>query len=498
MDVYLKNPILHGICPSCGHASERMHSHYWRTLTDTPMAERAVTLHLRCRKFFCDQQACSQRIFTERHPSWCRPYARKTERLRSFLTKLAFSLAAEAASRLVPFYGVRVSADTFLALVRSEPLRAFQDPAVIGLDDWAMKKGHQYGTLVCDLETKRPIGLFPGRTTEAVKAWLAPYPSIRMVTRDGSREYAKAIAEARPEALQITDRWHLFHHVSRSVDHWLKRVFPGKGKMSVSFASSTPAARGSTSRPLTEKEEQKWQVIQQVQAQHRQGVSISRISRNVSLDRKTVRKYCSLRTPMSHERHRPHSVEPYRSVVLPLVQKGVSSAHIFTVLQAKGYRKSFSTLKDFLARVRANPTEHTSSQVFRLSRSRLHTYLWSPATLSSQEAAAIKVLEDQYPSLREVKDLVETFQQRMQHRNDWPSFEAWVQQAAQSHIPEIQNVSTYLYSDWHAVANAYRFPWSNGLVEGHVNRIKVMKRQMYGRANIDLLRQKVLYTWPKV
>lgn len=391
-----------------------------------------------------------------------------------------------------------MSADTFLALVRSEPLRAFQAPAVIGLDDWAMKKGHQYGTLICDLETKRPIGLFAGRTTESVKAWLAPYPSIRMVTRDGSQEYAKAIAEARPDALQITDRWHLFHHVSRSVDHWLKRVFPEKGKISVSLASSKSAASESTSRLLTEKEEQKWHMIQQVQAQHRQCISISRISRDLSLDRKMFRKYCSLQAPMSHERHRSHSVEPYRSVILPLVKKGVSSTHIFTVIQAQGYQKSFSTLKDFLALLRASPAEHASPHVFPLSRNRLHTYLWSPSALASQEAAAIKVLEDQYPSLREVKVLVETFQQRMQHRTDWASFEAWVQQAAQSSIPEMQNVSTYLYSDWNAMANAYHFPWSNGLVEGHVNRIKVMKRQMYGRANVDLLRQKVLYTWPKV
>lgn len=197
---YLQGQATNSSCPICHRSSARIHSFYWRTLRDTPIGNEPVILHLRARKFFCDHPTCSQRIFTERHPSSCSPYARKTDRLLSFLTMLGFSLSAEAASRFVPFYGVRVSADTFLSLVRNESFPSVHPSVAIGLDDWAFKKGHRYGTIICDLVTKRPIGLLNGRSKEEVEAWLTSYKDIRIVKRDGSKEYAKAITGAHPKA----------------------------------------------------------------------------------------------------------------------------------------------------------------------------------------------------------------------------------------------------------------------------------------------------------
>lgn len=108
----------------------------------------------------------------------------------------------------------------------------------------------------------------------------------------------------------------------------------------------------------------------------------------------------------------------------------------------------------------------------------------------------MNLLEETHAAFVEIRILIREFQDQMMKRNDWFSFIDWVQQASRSTIEEMRRFSTYLYSDWEAVTNAYHFSWNNGLVEGHVNRLKVIKRQMYGQANIDLLRQKFcIHCW---
>lgn len=172
--------------PSCILLSRRIHSRYWRILQDTPIRSASIVLHVRARKFFCDQPDCSQKIFTERQLHWWASYSLGTGRLDAFLKQLAFSISAESASSLSCHYGVPTSADAFLSIVRKEEFLPAESLSVIGIDDWALKKGQRYRSIICDLTNRKPIDLLESRTAEDVKSRLAQYPSIQAVSRDGS------------------------------------------------------------------------------------------------------------------------------------------------------------------------------------------------------------------------------------------------------------------------------------------------------------------------
>ena len=183
-------------------------------------------------------------------------------RLAAFFRQLAFSLSAEAASCISSKYGAPLNGDAFLYLIRKEQLPAIAEPRVIGLDDWALKRGMRYRTIICDLERKRPIELLESRKEKVVSNWLKKHPSIRVSSRDGSTEYAKALSTGAPKAIQVTDRLHLFHNLNKRIDQFLKRKFPlGISWKEITTTESSPK---SYDKILTESEEKKWQLIQQV------------------------------------------------------------------------------------------------------------------------------------------------------------------------------------------------------------------------------------------
>jgi len=145
-------------CPSCGAVCGRVHSRYWRTVADLPAAGRRAALILRARRFFCDDTACERRIFTERFEGVVETRARRTTRLNDLLHCLAIALGGRPAVSLSRRLNVEVSNDTLLRIVRRRGVREFPAPSIIGIDDWAWRRNHRYGTLICDLERRRTIG----------------------------------------------------------------------------------------------------------------------------------------------------------------------------------------------------------------------------------------------------------------------------------------------------------------------------------------------------
>lgn len=488
--LYLESTHRGSRCPSCHHVSCRTHSRYWRTLKDTPLHSTPVFLHVRARKFFCHQPDCPQQIFTERHPDWWDAYNRKTLRLAAFFRHLAFSLSAEAASSVSSRYGATLSGDAFLYLIRKEQLPTIEEPRVIGLDDWALKRGKRYGTVICDLERKRPIELLESRKEKVVSAWLKEHPSLQITSRDGSMEYAKALSKGAPQAIQVTDRWHLFHNLNKRIEQFLKRKFP----LGITWQEETGTRPFPAPNPkaLTEREAKKWQFIQLVQQQHQKGIRKADLCREFSLDRKTVSRYIQLEIPPHVERKRTHSADPYQPLILSLMKQKASKRRIFEVLQEMGFRKSFSTLKGYLLKLQKQDSNGEQKQrVFKLPRQKLHSSLWSKLP-EGQEKQAIHRLLKEDAELKELQLLLDQFQQIMRVHREPDALAIWIEHAEQTGIKELNQFGSYLRSDWQAVQNALVHRWSNGLVEGHVNRIKVIKRQMYGRAKFDLLRLKVL------
>ncbi len=427
----------------------------------------------------------------ERRPDWWGSYDRKTYRLTAFFRHLAFSLSAEAESRIASQYGAILSGDAFLYLIRKEQLPAIEEPRVIGLDDWALKRGKRYGTVICDLERRRPIELLESRKEKVVSDWLKAYPSVRVTSKDGSTEYAKALSKGAPQAIQVTDRWHLFHNLNKRIEQFLKRKFPS----GIIWQEGVDAGCSSESKQkaLTEREAKKWQFIQQVQLQYRKGTRIADLCREFSLDRKTVSRYVQMESFPLVERKRIHSADPYHPLILSLMKQKVSKRQIFEVLQEKGYQKSFSTLKGYLLKVQKQEgSDQQKHALYKLPRQKIHSYLWSKP-LEGPEKQVIHQLLKEDGQLQELQLLLKQFQQMMRIQRESDALSAWIERAEKTGIKELIQFAHYLRSDWQAVQNALVHPWSNGMVEGHVNRIKVIKRQMYGRANFDLLRIKILY-----
>jgi len=197
-------------CPVCKTPSSRIHSRYQRVLRDLPWHGAIVRMRLLCRRFYCRSPECSRRIFTERIPKVVRRYGRFTERSRQVLSLIGYALGGESGARLAEHIGLETSADTVVRTLKSSAPEENHPPVrVIGVDDWAWRKGQHYGTILVDLERHKVVGLLPDRSAESLAQWLKNEPSVEVVARDRAGLYAEGATKGAPDAVQVADRFHL-------------------------------------------------------------------------------------------------------------------------------------------------------------------------------------------------------------------------------------------------------------------------------------------------
>lgn len=504
-------------CPKCGQVSTRRHSMYTRTVSDLPWVKIPIQLHLTMRRFFCDNPECGRCTFTEQIPTTVAPHARRTRRLADAHRAVAFALGGEAGTRLAQDLHISISADTLLRAIRGFVEAPPSCPRVVGIDDWAMRKGHRYGTIIINLEEHRPIDLLPDRETATVATWLKRYPSIEIVTRDRANAYAEGIRQGAPQAAQVADRWHLLQNLQEAVKRFMDRQHGALRQVKIS--SSVPSLSVSPSIPTIEppslqpKASSRVQLIEarrakrlynyeQVRSLRQQGLSQRQIARNLHLHRKTIRRYLNMDVfpERSARRATPDPLDPFLPYLERQWQAGFHNAvQLWREILQQGYTGSQIRVsrwahqqRQSLVRTVPGPPVITSSQHALSARQAAWLVVCPTKDLKTEEQEWLSELKRICPVVEVIHTLAQSFGQMIrEHKKDMLA--NWIQAAYLSGLDDLRHFAIGLERDFAAVEAALRFAWSNGPTEGHVHRLKLIKRQMYGRANFDLLRLRVLH-----
>jgi transposase len=500
-------------CPDCQQMSARFHGRYQRHPADLPCGGYTIQLNLTVPRFFCDNEACSRRTFSATFPNILRPYARCTDRLTSQQRRVAFAVGGEAGCRLLNNMSMPVSADTLIRLVRSAPEPVVATPRVLGVDDWAKRKGQSYGTILVDLEKQVVVDLLDERSPESFSDWLEEHPGVEIITRDRGADYKEGATKGAPEAVQIADRFHLLQNVADTLKRMLAQRTNKLRQAARQVAAEQEKAVNRTPKldmmaAVAEEAIQETQspptlrqlYFTEVKEYQRQGWSQRAVAAHLNLDRRTVSKYFALEScperpsvPQSTPK-----VMPHLAYLSQRWQEGCHSIkQLHAELEGQGFTGHYTTVCRAVKRLLTNgkialPAPQLSVPVPKLSVTQAVWLLLHPdERLEERDCQLRDKLCEICQEIEISRQLAQSFCELVRERAA-EKLDDWLKRAKESGIAAFKNFAIGLQRDYDVVKAALAYEWSNGQVEGQVNRLKFIKRQMYGRAKFDLLRKRVL------
>ena len=390
---------------------------------------------------------------------------------------------------------------TVLNVLRSKPIPAVGQPRLIGVDDFAFKRGHTYGTVIVNLETHKPIDLLPDRQASTLTTWLKAHPSVKLVTRDRSREYAQAITEGAPKAQQVVDRWHLLKNLremlQRVVDAnrpvIVEIVAQARQPVTLPRSSSETIARDAARARRQQRHEQVRKVFAQVG-------TINGTAKKLGISRWLVRESLKAGTPTHRQFNKriPSILDSFETHLFSRWLQGCRSARILWLeLRAKGFSGSLKCVERWVRKQRlaaeAAPKQATVKRPDQGFNVRALSFLLirEGSDLNEEESVLVNKLERGCADLAVTRGLVLRFARGLRERKP-DVLEVWLVEAKASKIKVLQDFVVGLERELSAIKAAFSLAWSNGPVEGMVNKIKFIKRQMFGRASFELLRRRVL------
>ena len=508
-------------CPRCGQESARVHGGYSRVMADGAAGGRPVLIVLAVRRFRCQNPGCTAVTFAEQAAGVSERYRRRSVPLLGMLAGFGLELAGRAAARLAGTLGIAVHPATVLRLIAAAAEPAVTAaPEVLGVDDFALAKGQVYGTVLVDMRSGDVIDLLPDREAASFETWLKAHPGAQVICRDRAGAYAEGARNGAPAAIQVADRWHLWHNLA---EHAEKAVTAHRGCLK--DPDPDPADGDAPPGPdtsllpagpdgLRDVDGRERRLVSRTRERHAAvhellaaGHSLSSASRALGLDRKTARRFArqpDADTLLVKATSRPSVLDPFKPYLGQRWNQGITNAAaLHEEIRARGwtggiqaverYLRQFRTADGRDRQARARPQLTAPSAPAPPKTRQITSWLLRrPETLTDDEHAQLAAIRARCPHIDALAGHVTSFAQMMTHRTGQNDLETWLAAAETSDLPELRSFAHGIRLDQQAVTNGLTLPWSSGTVEGTVNKIKMLKRQMYGPASFTLLRKRVI------
>jgi transposase len=502
-------------CPMCSTPSQRVHSSYRRSLHDLPWQGRPVTIEVATRRFHCGNRGCVRRTFRERLTGVARRSGRRTGRLRELQHHLGLALGGEAGARLAARIAVPTSPDTLLRLASARPNpETVATPRVLGIDDWAWKRGRRYGTVLVNLETNEVIDLLPDREAATVAAWLRDRPGVEIVARDRAGAYADGIRQGAPGAVQVAERWHLLRNLGeavqalgdrhcaaarRAAQHVRAHLKVAQESAAIPVDHSKPpsmptAAQQASAAPLARRQSQ----YEEAARLHSVGATISRIAAEIGVDRKTVRGWLRLgQAPLWQQPSSDSILDPFKSL---LGRRWSEGCHNAAQALARTSRPRPPRRRFRGSRLGRRASWRVSAQRGRFERAATaglaDTERLSLGPAPDDEPIAVgrrgRIFITQLLDAEPALGVAVTWAKRLNKLLQRRAIDNLDEVLAAAAGTLFANFAVSLRRDFDAINAALVLPWTTSPVEGQISRIKMLKRTMYGRAGFELLRARVL------
>jgi transposase len=476
--VRARTPPVAVACPDCGVSTARVHGLYERTVGDVPVDARRVQIVVRVRRLVCPTSGC-RRTFREQVPGVLQRYQRRTLRLQAFVDAVARELAGRGAARLLSTLAVPLSRHATVRALLRIPLATPAVPRVLGVDDFALRRRSRYATVLIDAQTRRRVDVLPDRNADTLEAWLRQHPGVEVVCRDRSGAYAEAVRRALPDAIQVADRWHLWHGLGEAV----RREAAAHSACWAKAGRMQDGPRAATTR-------ERWQ---QIHALLEQNVGLLECARRLNLSLNTIKRYARTREPERLQRtpqYRPTLVDPYRDHLRRRREQepAVGNLQLFREIKALGYAGSMNLLVRYITQGRVEGDRPPMSP-----RRLAGLVLTHPDHLTDTQRERRRELTTACPDMIDLTGLVGSFADLLRPREaNNARLDAWIAAVRAADLPHLHTFARGLELDLDAVHAAVTMPYHNGGTEGVNTKTKRIMRQMHGRAGFTLLRHRIL------
>ncbi|KOG08233.1 hypothetical protein ADK34_39275 [Streptomyces viridochromogenes] len=470
-------------CPGCRARARRVHSCYERSLAERPLSGKKLLVRLRVRPFFCDRAACRRRTFVEQVSGLSERYRRASLGLKAWLYQVAVELGGRPGERLCRRMHLTAGRTRLLELLVPPPVPQ-RAPRVLGVDEFAFRRGRAYGTILVDVEAGQVVDVLPDRTSETFAAWLREHPDAEIICRDRASAYTRAIKEAAPDAVEVTDRWHLLQNLASAVEKTCHQHRACLRKRVDEVTSRIPEAPPLMQLPLHELP--RTPIIDRTRHRHADvqklvaaGWTISAIARRLHLDRKTVRRFRDTDLDQllasANERQPAGVLDPFKPYLNTRFTESlgqVSGSHLFLEICERGYRGSRQVVRKHLTALRAGHTEPIRADI--PSPRKITSWIMRPRdSLPPELERRLLDVRIACPDIARACDLAHAFAELLRHRRGFLLNE-WIRQAEQDAPKPISGFAGFLRQDLAAVTAGLTLHWSSGIVEGHVNRVKTL------------------------